>query len=188
MMLSHGVTLTLDNVWGNGTSFIDNAAILSVDDGDTLTLSGVTINGGTINDGTPDERENSPDGDEGVIKVTGSSTIEGNASLNNGFVTLSSGVTLTLDNVTVVGTTFNDTAVGAILVVDLWDTLTLSGATINGGTVTDHGNIDIAGNSSINNAALNGGYVTVENGETVTLSNTTVTGTTFAGSHAAINI
>jgi hypothetical protein len=47
-------TLTLDNDTVTGTSFIDTAggAVIQIDDGTTLTLSGVTINGGTITDGT----------------------------------------------------------------------------------------------------------------------------------------
>ena len=53
----------------------------------------------------------------GTIDVTGDSTI-GSADLNNGDVTVASGVTLTLDNDTVTGTTFTDTASGAILSVD----------------------------------------------------------------------
>jgi len=52
---------------------------------------------------------------------------DGNATLNNGNVTLSGNVALTLDNVTVNGTSFDDTASGAAIQVDGGDTLTLSG-------------------------------------------------------------
>ena len=77
-----------------GTTFTDTAsgAILSVDGGDTLTLSGVTIDGGTINYGTPTSGA--------IITISGDSEIE-NASLNYGDVTVASGATLTLDNDTV---------------------------------------------------------------------------------------
>ena len=68
------------------------------------------------------------------IDVTGASTINGNAALNNGNVTVG-GVKLTLDNDTVTGTTFNDNASGSILSVDAGDTLTLTGVTIDGGTL-----------------------------------------------------
>ena len=69
--------------------------------------------------------------------MSGSSTINGNAALNGGQVTVEAGQTLTLDNDTVTGTTFTDTATGAILSIDPADTLTLSGVTINGGTIND---------------------------------------------------
>ena len=60
-----------------------------------------------------------------------------NASLNDGEVTVASGVVLTLDGDTVTNTTFADTASGATLAIDAGDTLTLSGVTIHGGTIND---------------------------------------------------
>ena len=167
--LASGVTLTLDNDTVTGTTFTDTAsgAVLSVDGGDTLTVSGATISGGTITD-------------DGTIDVSGDSTINGGADLNGGGVTLASGVTLTLDNDTVTGTTFTDTASGAVLSVDGSDTLTVSGVTISGGTITDDGTIDVSGDSTINGgASLNGGGVTIGANTTLTLDNDTVTGTTF---------
>ena len=74
-----------------------------MDGGTTLKLNGAAINGGIVND-------------NGLIDVTADSSINGtetNALLNNGGVMVESGVTLTLDNVTVNGTTFVDTAAGA---------------------------------------------------------------------------
>src|SRR6202043_3276950 len=134
--IASGKTLTLDNDTVTGTTFTDTAsgAIIQIDDATTLTLSGVTINGGTINDGTV-LGTGSPKA-FGSIAVSGDSKISG-ASLNNGGVTIASGKTLTLDNDTVTGTTFTDTASGAILSIDPTDTLTLSGVTINGGTIND---------------------------------------------------
>ena len=69
-------------------------------------------------------------------------------------------------------------------------TLDLVSATIDGGTINDNGTIDVIGNSSISgttagsppvttNALLNNGAVTIESGETLTLDDDTVTGTTF---------
>ena len=79
--------------------------MIQVDGRATLKLNGATINGGTITD-------------NGTIDVTADSSINGTTSgappvttyalLNNGGVTVESGVTLTLDNVTVTGTTFTD--------------------------------------------------------------------------------
>ncbi|MGB9115991.1 beta strand repeat-containing protein, partial [Bradyrhizobium sp.] len=185
-----GATLTLDNVTVNGTTFtdLDTSSIIQVDDGNTLTLNGVAINGGTINDGTAD-------GASGTIDVIGNSSINGtttdngdgpttvNAILDNGGVTVESGATLTLDNVTVNGTTFTDVATSSTIQVDIGDTLTLNGVAINGGAVNDNGAIDVTADSSINgtatNALLNNGEVTVESDVTLTLDNVTVNGTTF---------
>src|SRR5256714_15288305 len=54
------------------------------------------------------------------------------------------------------------------------------GRTVTGGTVTDNGAIHVTGDSAINTAAVNGGQVTVDATKTLTLDNTTVTGTTTA--------
>src|SRR2546423_14742805 len=54
------------------------------------------------------------------------------------------------------------------------------GRTVTGGTVTDNGAIHVTGDSAINTAAVNGGQVTVDATKTLTLDNTTVTGTTIA--------
>ena len=196
------VTLILDNDTVTGTTFTDTAggATLQVDDGTTLTLSGVTINGGTVNDGTASGTTTDGGTVFGSIDVAGNSTIS-SASLNNGGVTVESDVTLILDNDTVTGTTFTDTAGGATLQVDDGTTLTLSGVTIDGGTVNDgtasgtttdggtaFGSIDVAGSSTVSNAALNNGGVTVESGVILTLDNDTVNGTTFTDTASGATI
>jgi hypothetical protein len=178
-----GAAALLDDILTN----IGTGSILQVDDGQTLTLSGTEIIGRIIKDGTVSGTLIGDLTVYGSIDVIRDSVIDGNATLNDGTVTVESGVTLRLDIVTVTGTIFSD-AIDTILVVDLANTLTLWGVTINGGTVTDNGNIEIIYDSTINNAALNGGQVTVEYGQTLTLYNTAVTGTTFAGNYATINI
>ena len=73
----------------------------------------------------------------GTIDVTGSSTIE-QCQPEQRRVTVDSGVTLTLDDVTVTGTPITDAdASGSIIKIDGGETLTLSGSTINGGTIND---------------------------------------------------
>ena len=116
--------------------------------------------------------------------------------MNTGEVTVASGVVLTLDNDTVSGTTFSDTASGATIQIDDGTVLTLTGnATINGGTIDNgtasgtstpavFGDIDVTGPSTISNAFLNNGGVTVASAVTLTLSNDTVTGTTFNDAHS----
>ena len=119
---------------GGGTITVDSTA--------TLTLDNAIISGGTINDyslGT-DGTTVLP----GAIDVAGSSTINGNASLNNGGVTVESNKTLTLDNVTATATAFTDTATGAALSVDSLDTLTLQGgASVTGGSLFNAGTVQI---------------------------------------------
>ena len=79
-----------------GTTFNDTAtgSIIQIDGDHTLTLSGATIHGGTIND------YSTASGSiiAGDIDITGSSTIDNGASLNNGHVTIENGQTLSLDD------------------------------------------------------------------------------------------
>ncbi|MDN4988465.1 FecR domain-containing protein, partial [Bradyrhizobium sp. WYCCWR 13022] len=69
-----------------------NNNVLTVDDGKTLTLSGVRISGGTINDGNVLGA--------GVIVIASSSKIS-DADIDGGLVTIDAATQLTLDNVTV---------------------------------------------------------------------------------------
>jgi len=178
------VTLTLDNVTVSGTVFtdLDTSSTIRVDDSTTLTLSQVTINGGTINDGTAD-------GAGGTIDVIGNSSIDGattdngdgtttvNAILNNGGVTVEDGVTLTLDNVTVNGTIFNDLTTASTIRVDSGDTLAFNGATINGGTLDIFGVLDSTGTSFINGSTIvNANHIVVVSG-TLTIDPTSITNT-----------
>jgi hypothetical protein len=183
--IASGITLTLDNDTVNGTTLTDIAsgATIQIDDGTVLTLAGATVNGGIINDGTASGTNCLV----GSIDVTGPSMIS-DAILNNGGFTVASGVVLTLDDDTVNGTDFTDIASGATIQIDDGTVLTLAGALINGGIINDgtasgtnslFGSIDVTGLSSISNAFLNHGGVTVADGVTLTLSNDTVTGTTF---------
>ena len=156
---------------------------LTIDPTATLFLTGTTINGGTggtINDGTSLIGATI---DVNTSSSSSNSAID-NASLNYGGVTVENGAVLTLDNDTVTGTTFTDTASGALLSIDGGDQLTISGVTINGGTINDGtslsgATIDVTGNSEIENASLNYGGVTIASGVTltldVTLENTTIT-------------
>jgi VCBS repeat-containing protein len=90
----------------------------------TLTLNGASITGATINfAGVP-----------GDIDIHGSSTINGGASLNGGYVSIENGQTLTLDDVTVTGATFNFFGSG--------DTLKLSQPSSFNGTVAGLANGD----------------------------------------------
>ncbi|MEO6841518.1 MAG: VCBS domain-containing protein [Bradyrhizobium sp.] len=180
-------TLTLDGSTVTGTTFADTAdgAVIQIDGHSTLTLDHATINGGAINDYSTD----SGGIVAGDIDVTGSSTIS-NAHLNNGQVTIGANQTLTLDNDTITGTHFVDTADGAVIQIDGGTTLKLDHASIDGGTINDYstasggtvaGDIDVIGSSTISNAQINHGDVTIESGQTLTLDGDTVTGAAFTG-------
>ena len=125
---------------------VENNNILQIDDGAILTLTGgAAIDGGATNDGTVSGTVLIPGSPPafGNIDVTGSSSVNGSiidnsngttttidANLNNGYVTVEHGVTLTLDNVMVNGTIFNDVDTTSIIQIDDGTTLTLNHATI----------------------------------------------------------
>src|SRR4029079_3493528 len=139
-----GVKLILNDVTVTGSEITDTNAttsVIQVDNTHTLTLSTTTIHGGTINDGTlagDGSVVGLPAGTFGTIHVTGNSTIDSNASLNNGAVTVDAGVKLILNDVTVTGTEITDTnATTSVIQVDNTHTLTINGTTIHGGTIND---------------------------------------------------
>ena len=109
-----------------------------------------------------------------------SSAISG-AAINNGGITIAAQQTLTLDNDTVTGTAFTDTASGAVLSLASGDTLTLDNVTVTGGalnvasgatlnlnntqlsdvTLSDLGTINVSGTSSIDHFKVVGGQTVV---------------------------
>ena len=92
-------------------------------------------------------------------------------------MTVESGVTLTLDNVTVNGTVFNDLVTGGTIQIDGGDTLTFNGATIDGGTLNIVGELDSTGTSFITGATIiNSSHIDVVSG-TLTIDPTPVTNT-----------
>src|SRR4029079_18903296 len=174
-----GVKLILNDVTVTGTEITDTNAttsVIQVDNTHTLTINATTIHGGTINDGTlagdgsvAGLTEASP---HGTIVVSGNSTIDSGAHLNNGVVTVAAATTLILNDVTVTGSEITDTnATTSIIQVDNPHTLTINGTTIHGGTINDgtlagdgsvvglpagtFGTIHVTGNSAIDsNASL----------------------------------
>lgn len=130
-------------VLANGVLAIDqstlgNAGNVKVDAGGELMLNNATITGGTIN-GT------------GTIDVTGTSKIDGGATLSTSFVTIDAGQTLTLDDATV-----SDTAItnGGTVKVDTNSKLTLAGASLTGGTLTVSGTLASSGATTITDASI----------------------------------
>ena len=85
---------------------------------------------------------------------------------------------LTLDNVTVSGTTITDNSS-----IELDNNVTLTGgATIQGGPITNLGTLEIAGAATLLNDSLTNTdhTVQVDAGQTLTLDNTGITGGTLA--------
>ena len=178
-------TVTSGTVTDNGTIEITSSSAikgaklanfqLTVDSGQTLTLHNTSVTGGTVTD-------------NGTIDVSGISSINGtttsgppvvttNAILENGAVTVESGATLTLDNVTVNGTVFTDLATGSTIQIDSGDTLVFNGATINGGTLNVFGELDSTGTSLISGATIvNSSHIDVVSGM-LTIDPTLVTNT-----------
>ena len=153
----------------NGDTVNNVGGTIEVDSGSTIELiNGTTITGGTITD-------------SGLIDVIGSSAIDGSsgpavdATLNGGAVTVESGQTLTLDNVTVNGTSFTDTGT---IKVDAGHKLTLKGTdSISGGAITNLGTVDVAaGTTTIATDTFTntGALLTIEG--TLALNGTTITG------------
>ena len=158
-------TLFLDNAFVTGT--VTNHGTLQVDVNDSATFSGVTVTGGAFID-------------DGIIDVTGATTLNGGLTLNNGTVKVES-TTLKLDDVTVSGTTITEETTGSLVQVDGSDTLTLEGhASIGGGAITNLGQIIVAGAATLSGDVVtnSGATVTVDDTETLTLTGTTISGGT----------
>ena len=158
-----GAGLTIDqgsSVSGGGTITIDATA--------TLTLDDATIGGNTVDD-------NSSTG----IHVTGDSTIDGSAALNNGTVNVDA--KLTLDTMTVSGTTINDNSDGSI---ELDHTVQLTnGATIQGqsktqlGVITNLGLLEILGAATLLDVSVTntGHNIQVDTNQILDFDNSTIT-------------
>ena len=196
LSIASGDTLDIEPgaINGNGAtlanvtvSSIDLTSTITVGHDSTLTLSGATISGGTINDFSPPPVGTTGSIIAGDIDITGSSTINGGAVLNQGDVKIESSVTLTLDNVTVTGTTIDDTAGGASVQIDPGKTLTLNGVTIDGGTLND-GTIDVIGSSTIKGDVTGTGTAIIDGNATLTLGGTDAQTVTFADNAGTIKV
>ncbi|WP_354255943.1 VCBS domain-containing protein [Bradyrhizobium sp. F1.13.3] len=137
---------------------VTNTGTLTVDGGQTLKLSGTEISGGAVNGA-------------GTIDVLGASKIDGGATLST--ATVSADAKLTLDGITVSGSTITDNAG-----IELDNTVKLKdGASIQGGAVANTGTLKIAGAATLlNDVVTNTGTVTVDGGQTLKLSATEISG------------
>ncbi|WP_177196033.1 VCBS domain-containing protein [Bradyrhizobium sp. OK095] len=186
VMLKDGATIqgtssaTKGAITNNGTLEIAGAAtllndivtntghVIKIDDGKTLTLSGTEISGGTIN--------NYSGALGGTIDVTGDSKIGGDATLNQGAVTVESGYALTFGDATVAGTAITNH--GAVN-VDTSKKLTLNGASLTGGALTVSGTLDSTSTSTVTNASITnnglleaiGGLLTLAASTSATIAN-----------------
>lgn len=155
--ISGPATLLNDVVTNHGT--------VTVDDGQTLTLSNTEISGGAI-------------GGIGTIDVTGDSAIDGGATLNTSFVTIESGATLALDDVIVSGTSIADSG---ILKVNVGKKLTLNGVSVTGGQLNVLGTLASSGASTVTNASVTNSGLIEAIGGVLTLAATTSAAIANAG-------
>ncbi|WBL79613.1 FecR domain-containing protein [Bradyrhizobium xenonodulans] len=148
---------TVDN--SNGNFIVDGNALLTLDD--------ATISGGAINGA-------------GAIDVIGASTIDGGATVSVG--TIAADAALTLDGVTVSSTAITDNATIALAnTVKLKDGATIKGSSAaSRGAITNNGTLEIAGAAALLNDVLTntGHVIKVDDGQTLTLSGTEISGGT----------
>jgi VCBS repeat-containing protein len=145
-----------------GSTVNNSSGSVIVDATAALTLDNATISGGAINGG-------------GTIHVTGASKIDGGATLSVSAVTADA--KLTLDGVTVSGSTITDNSS-----IELDNTVKLKDAAkIQGGAIANNGTLEIAGAATLLNDVLTntGHIVKVDDGQTLTLSGTEITGGTI---------
>nr|WP_311985807.1 VCBS domain-containing protein [Bradyrhizobium canariense] len=142
---------------------VTNTGTVTVDGGQTLTLSSTEISGGAVNG-------------VGTIDVIGSSKIDQSATLSTAAVTVESGVILTLDDVTVAGTAI---ANHGTVKVDASSKLTLNGASLTGGALIVSGTLNSTGTTAITDANISNNYL-IE----ATLGALTLLATTSASSIA----
>ncbi|WP_271509624.1 VCBS domain-containing protein [Bradyrhizobium sp. CCBAU 11357] len=164
---SAGTIRVLANGWltiDQGSS-VANAGHVTVDASGKLSISGATISGGTIDGG-------------GNIDVTGASRIDGGATLSTSAVAVGSGVTLTLDDVTVAGTAI---ANGGTVKIDASKKLTLSGASVTGGQLNVLGTLASSGASTVTNASITNNGLIEAIGGVLTLAATTSAAIANAG-------
>ncbi len=166
-----GQTLTLSGVTLDNVTLagsFTNTGTLTIDD--TVTLDGATLTGGAITD-------------DGNIAVTGNDGTIASADITGGDLTAAAGTmtlaTDTLDNVTLDGS-FTDTGT---LAID--DTVTLDGASLgnSGATIDDTGTLSVTAASTITDGTIDGGgTLSVDSGATLTLSGVTLDNVTLDGS------
>ena len=194
---SRAATLTLDSDTVTATAFTDTAtgAILSVDHGNTLTLSGVTIDGGP---GATGMVENS-----GTISVAGTLSVEdltltggGIVTLAGGTITGANGSSLTNENNTIYSSGVSTIGSGAPNILnfvnDTAGTIEVTGGTLTikiDSQIVNHGTLEAVGTASqhatlqINvGSILNTGHIDILADGTLALNNPlTVTGGVTTG-------
>lgn len=149
---------TVDNASGN--FIVDGNALLTLDD--------ATISGGAIKGA-------------GAIDVTGASKIDGGATVSIG--TITADAMLTLDGITISGTAITDNATIALAsTVKLQDGATIKGASAaSRGAITNNGTLEISGAATLLNDVLTniGHVIKVDDGQTLVLSGTEISGGTI---------
>ncbi|MGY4282438.1 hypothetical protein ACVWXO_001658 [Bradyrhizobium sp. LM2.7] len=160
---------------GQGATVANPIGNVVVDANAVLTLDGATISGGGVNG-------------SGTIDITGASTVDGGATLSTSAVIVDA--KLTLDGITVSGSTITDNASIEIdNTVKLGDNAKIQGASAAAkGAITNTGTLEIAGAATLLNDVLTntGHTVQIDDGQTLTLSGTEITGGTIENYSGAL--
>ncbi|WP_349631406.1 FecR domain-containing protein [Bradyrhizobium sp. BR 10289] len=162
-VLANGV-LAIDK----GSTVANTSGSVIIDGTGALTLDHATISGGVVKGA-------------GTIDVTGASKIDSGATVS--VSTITADAALTLDGVTVSGTVITDNSSVAIAnTVRLKDGATIQGiSSSTKGPITNNGTLEIAGAATLlNDVVTNAGHVIkIDDGQTLTLSGTEITGGTI---------
>ncbi|HKS20261.1 MAG TPA: VCBS domain-containing protein, partial [Bradyrhizobium sp.] len=150
---------------------IINNGLIRIESGALLVMNGGSITGGAVDN-------------LGTIEIAGDSSIN-NDQLTNHQLTVDSGKTLTLDDVTVNGGTITD---NGTVKVEAGRTLKLNGVALSGGAISNLGAIEIAGSGSINNNQLANNQLTVDSSRTLTLDDTAITGGAVTNNGATLMV
>jgi hypothetical protein len=167
-------TLTLDLGTSITGGILTNSGLVKIE-----TAAGATLDGVTVKNGSGIIQV-----DEAALSFQGTLVVEDGTTITGGTLTIGS---LGLFEVqTSLGATLDGVKVGnsGVVQVDAGSVLNLKGTTITDGSVTGDGTIHVTGDSAIDGAKLDTSQVTVDVTRTLTLDDTTVTGTAIADSGA----
>ncbi|MGC1777862.1 MAG: hypothetical protein WBB34_07930, partial [Xanthobacteraceae bacterium] len=172
---SHGATLDGVNVQNSGTIQVDGSIMPTTVD--LVLTDGTTIGGdGTLSiDGFGEVEIQRSDSNWVSPEIYGA-TFDGGLTIN-GAVTVDTGATLTLNNVTMESGTIANKGVIDVTSPAIGTGLTLAGGTIDGGTIVNTGGISVSTSGEIDDHASVNGPITVQSNATLTLDDVTYSGT-----------
>jgi fibronectin-binding autotransporter adhesin len=183
--------LDAEIVTNTDTGLIDVTGVLTLDLGTSIagailtnsgtvkieTAAGATLDGVNVQNGSGIIQV-----DDATLSFAGTLVVDDGTTITGGTLTIGSLGLVEVE--TSLGATLDGVKVGnsGVVQVDAGSVLNLKGTTITDGTVTGDGTIHITGDSAIDGAKLDTSQVTVDVTRTLTLDDTTVTGTAITDS------